>query len=707
MYFKVFFDKLDLFLQLSDTAKKAMERLGIRNLRDLIFYKPTSYNIININPDLKTIKTAQLIQTEVVLDQILRPLSGSSPLKIRVSNHTGSIILTFFHKIHPYIFSKLYIGKKYVIFGHAEPFDNILRMNHPEFIFTPRWQTNVLPVYPLTYGIVGKQLYSYIREGIDRLENIVNIKKSFAEEFRKEQQYLNELLTYIKTLHMIDAAPPYDGLNARLESNRAKLAALELFANQVSLSVLKLQEHKNRGRSFKPELVLQQKILDNLGFELTKDQKIALEEIGKDQAGQYQMMRLLQGDVGSGKTLVALLSMIAVVKSGAQAALMAPTDLLSIQHYQFFCKSLEGTGIRPALLTGKTCQKDRKRIKEDLLAGNIDILIGTHALFQESVNFKGLGYIVIDEQHRFGVEQRLELINKASCPDVLVMTATPIPRSLTLTMFGDMEISLIRDKPKNRLPVVTSVISGKKRQEVINSLASRLDVGEKIYWVCPLIDKSDKELKNLVAEGASNTDMTRSDMVFADVATRFTEISSIYPGRVGMLHGKIKGPEKDQILQDFRDGHIDILVSTTVIEVGIDVPNASLIVVENAEKFGLASLHQLRGRVGRGSLQSYCLLIYNPKRLSAMAGQRLKIMRKSNDGFYIAEQDLVLRGGGEILGTRQSGQPEFFFADLARDLRILIRANNAAKNVKEYDDEFINFQIELFAKNKRELIKSG
>ena len=328
-----------------------------------------------------------------------------------------------------------------------------------------------------------------------------------------------------------------------------------------------------------------------------------------------------------------------------------------------------------------------------MLSGEIDILIGTHALFQDSVEFKNLGYVVIDEQHRFGVEQRMELIAKASHPDVLVMTATPIPRSLTLTMFGDMSVSLVKTKPKNRLPIITSIISNAKKDDVIASLQKKIDEGQKIYWVCPLIDKNDKSIED--------EDLA----VYANVTERYEEIEKIYPGKVGILHGKMKALEKDKIMQSVKEADIKILIATTVIEVGIDVPDATLMIIENAEKFGLAQLHQLRGRVGRGSLQSYCLLMYNPKRLSAMSRKRMEIMRNSNDGFYIAEQDLVLRGGGEILGTKQSGEPDFFFADLGRDVEDLIKVNKIAKESEA--SEFIDFQTKLFARDREELTKSG
>ena len=698
--YDIFFQPIKTLLPISEQAQKALGRLKIVNLRDLVFYKPIAYNLIRINPDLTKVKNGELIQTEVRIDDVLRPSSKRSPLKIKASNTTGTVILVFFSKIHPFIFSKLRIGQKYIITGKVEIFDHSLQISHPEFIFRQNLTTPVMPVYPLTYGIINKQLYGYIREAISILENAINTRKFFSQQQLEEKKYIDELLSEIKNLHLIGYSGTNYDIDRNISLNIKKLAEKELFANQASLVKIKTEEQKRHGRSFPPNHDLHKSILKKLGFELTEGQLKAIKEIETDQFTDIQMMRMLQGDVGSGKTLVALLTMLNVVTSGTQTALMAPTDLLSAQHYQFFCNALEDTSIKVELLTGKTSPKQQPQLKKDLAEGNIDILIGTHALFQKGVEFKDLGYIIIDEQHRFGVEQRLELIKKASRPDVLVMTATPIPRSLTLTMFGDMSVSQLKTKPRNRLPIITSAISSEKRSEVIISLNKKLQIGEKIYWVCPLIDQSDEILKTVFSE-EGNPDLS----LFSDVSTRFTELDKAYPNQVAMVHGKMKATLKDQVMQEFKNGKVRILVATTVIEVGIDVPDSNLIIIENAEKFGLAQLHQLRGRVGRGSKQSYCLLMYNQKKLSKFARERLKMMRESNDGFYIAEQDLILRGGGEILGTKQSGEPVFFFADLTRDLKILLHANNLTKSLKI--NNYIDFQITLFARNNQELIKSG
>ena len=461
--YNVFFQSITSFLQINEPAQKALERLKINNLRDLVFYKPVGYNLIKINPDLAKVKNGELIQVEVTLDDVLRPSSRRAPLKIKVFNDTGSIILVFFNKIHPFIFSKLRVGQKYIITGKVEVFDRALQISHPEFIFKQSLIAQVMPVYPLTYGIVNKQLYGYIRDAIAVLESAIGARKAFANQTLEEKKYIDELLDEIKNLHLINQQAVKSDLETIIRLNIEKLAEKELFANQASLIKIKTKEHKDRGRSFSSSHDIHKLVLSKLGFELTSGQLEAILEIEQDQSSDTQMMRMLQGDVGSGKTLVALLTILNVVTSGVQCSLMAPTDLLAIQHYHFFCKALEDTNIKVELLTGKTSAKQQKQIKEDLANGKIGILIGTHALFQKGVEFKDLGYIVIDEQHRFGVEQRLELIKKASNPDVLVMTATPIPRSLTLTMFGDMSVSQLKTKPRNRLPIITSVISNEKK----------------------------------------------------------------------------------------------------------------------------------------------------------------------------------------------------------------------------------------------------
>lgn len=689
-----FFQPVRSVVSIKDTTEKALLRLGIKNIRDLLFYRPYSCNIYQFFPKIKDIQNNSLVQLEVSVDEIDIG-KGRSPTKILVSDSSGVVLLVFFNKIPPFIFAKLRIGQKFIVRGKAQLFDGIFQITHPEFVFKKSLVVDVEPIYHLTYGLTNRQLFDYVMSAIKSLDLAVQARVSFSNISDEEKKYLLALVDEIKLLHLIGQKANRAEIQQAFDDSRKMLATKELFVNQLMLAKLRTQENAVLGRSFEIDNKIKQEVIAKLGFSLTQDQLKVIDEIEGDQLKNIQMMRLLQGDVGSGKTIVALLTMLNVIKSGAQAVLMAPTDLLSTQHFQFFIKSLKETAIKVELLTGQTKLKDKKDIREKLLSGEIDILIGTHALFQDTVEFRNLGYVVIDEQHRFGVEQRVALINKATHPDVLVMTATPIPRSLTLTMFGDMSVSQIKSKPSNRLPIKTTVISTGKRDEVAGSLAKIINNGQKIYWICPLIDQNDKTIEK--EEGVN----------YADALNRFTDLTKLYPNQVGIVHGKMKAHEKDVIMQQFKDNDLAVLVATTVIEVGIDVPLTTLIIIENAEKFGLAQLHQLRGRVGRGNLQSYCMLIYNPKLFSKDARKRLEIMKESDDGFYISEQDLILRGGGEILGTKQSGEPIFYFADLAKDLDILIKVNKDISHAAMLDDEFTSFITSLFDKDKEPYTKSG
>ena len=697
---KFLFAPVKTFINIREDTVSALKRLGINNIRDLLFYLPVTYQNKILSPNLTEVRDGEIIQTEIIIESVNLPKKGNQPLKITASNDTGSLLLVFFHKPPPFIFNKLKVGTKHIISGKVQFFDHYLQISHPEFITNPKFAKEIEPIYSLTYLLSNKQLYSYIIKAMDIFE-----EKCKLLEDKEVKDYLEEVLQSLKVLHGLchshslchsrfrgndmESGNNIEGLrNDDLYNNAKKqLAAKELIANQISLLNVRTQIAGKQGNIYPKAVGIQANILNELGFELTSYQKQVIEEIELEQSDKVEMMRLLQGDVGSGKTLVALLTMVNTVGAGFQATLMAPTDLLANQHYEFFVKALKNTNIRVGLFTGKILGAARKNIMIQLENGEIDILVGTHALFQEKVSFKKLGYIVIDEQHRFGVQQRLNLINKGVNPDVLVMTATPIPRSLALTMFGDMNISKLTGKPKNRLPIATNTMSVNKIEHIIEAINKKLIAGERVYWICPLIEQAEKEA-------------VEEDSLLMDVMNRFNFIENIYQGYTGIIHGKMKNEQKDQIMKQFKEGKIKILVATTVIEVGIDVPEATLIIIENAEQFGLAQLHQLRGRVGRGSLQSYCILLYNPKRLGKVARGRFEIMKQTNDGFYIAEQDLKLRGSGEILGVKQSGEMEFFFADLAEDYDLLLKAHKFAEIGSKGNLNFVNFQIKLFAKSQ-------
>ena len=447
---------------------------------------------------------------------------------------------------------------------------------------------------------------------------------------------------------------------------------------------------KKGGRPIIGTDIIKRKVIAALPFKLTNSQIEAVNDITDDMSSDGRMHRLLQGDVGSGKTLVALLSMLHAIESGTQAALLAPTEILARQHLATIEPLATAAGVNVALLTSREKGKKRASILEGFANGNIKIAIGTHAIFQESVNFRKLVFAVIDEQHRFGVHQRLALTSKGRNVDILVMTATPIPRTLTLTAYGDMEVSRLMEKPAGRLPIDTRTISINRLADVIQGLKRALEKNKKIFWVCPLIEESEK-------------------LDLAAAEDRFDQLKSIFGERVGLVHGKMKAMEKDASMKSFKEGHVDILVATTVIEVGVDVPKASIMIIEHAERFGLAQLHQLRGRIGRGSNQSTCILMFSEK-LTEMARKRLNIMRDTEDGFFISEEDLRLRGAGEVLGTRQSGLPEFKLANLTVHGELVSTARDDAKLILEKDPELktergINLRILLYLFERNAAVK--
>lgn len=645
MTIDILLQPISSLIPLKTHTLQALQRLKINLVRDLLLHKPNYYTQRIMYPDLSKLKHGDVIITEVTIQDISMPKSRGRPIKIYASNDTGGITMIFFNKIPPHIYSGLRIGATKIIQGKVEWNDFYYQIAHPEFIWDKGRASNIEPIYPLTYGINNKQIQDYVAKALTAVKGRAK----------------GEVCKVVESLEYIHAPKDLQLVDHHIKM----LARYELLANQLALSKIRKHNSIYRGRAFTVADSLQSNVLQKLGFKLSDAQRGAITEIGMHQSSETRMNHMLQGDVGSGKTLVALMSILNVVSKGVQAALMAPTELLASQHFAFFTKALEGTGINVGLLTGKTKGKERKLILDSLRKGEILILIGTHALFQEKVEFHDLGYIVIDEQHKFGVMQRIELLNKAKHPDLLIMTATPIPRSLTMTLFGDMSVSQMLSKPTNRPEIATILKSSKKLPEVIDALHRKLSLHEKIYWVCPLIENDQ-----------DTTD--KSEFSIQDVTSRFDVLNQYFPGKVGLLHGKMSAEDKESTMQQFKFGSIDILVTTTVIEVGIDVPNATLMVIENAERFGLAQLHQLRGRVGRSDLPSHCILLY--EYLAGMVKQRLEVMRSSTDGFYIAEQDLVLRGGGEILGTKQSGEVEFYFADLARDMAMLVECKKASEN---------------------------
>ena len=572
------------------------------------------------------------------------------------------MVLSFF-KVYPDSIQKnLPVGEVRVVSGKVERFQGLLQMSHPDYIVKPEDITSVLgiePLYPLTAGVTNKMLNKIMKQA---LLFVPQLTEWLDEHYLKANKWpsFNQA---IKLVHhpksLVDLEP-----NAIA---RTRLAYDELLANQLALAIVRERVKKQQGREIKGNGLLRKKVLQILPFKLTQAQEKVLKEISADQASPYRMLRLLQGDVGSGKTIVALLTMLNAVECGAQAAIMAPTEILAKQHLETIQPLCEEIGLRAELLTGRVKGKARAKILQDLDEGKIDILIGTHALFVDDVTFKDLACVVIDEQHRFGVHQRLALSNKGNKADILVMTATPIPRSLVLTAYGDMEYSKIDQVPEGRKPVDTRVMPVAKIDVVIEALRRKLDEGCRAYWVCPLVEESEK------------TDLAAAE-------ERFETLQKIFGDKVGLVHGKMKEKDKDAVMERFKKGELSLLVATTVIEVGVNVPEATVMIIEHAERFGLAQLHQLRGRIKRGFQASTCLLLYSYP-LSETTRSRLNIMKETEDGFLIAEKDLELRGGGEILGTRQSGFNEFKLADMTVHKNLLLTANKDARMILELDPQ--------------------
>jgi ATP-dependent DNA helicase RecG len=571
--------------------------------------------------------------------------------------------LIFFHGKPSYLQTTLPINAKRLISGKLERFQDRWKMTHPDHIARPEDEHQVCgpePVYPLTTGVTNKCVNRVIRSA---LINLTPLPEWLDDDKAKAWPRWHEA---VQQVH--NPSTPQD-LEAQSPA-RLRLAYDELLAHQLSLNLNRKQQHaKVQGSSLQGNGRLTARIRSALPFSLTTGQEEALADIGKDMASSRQMLRLIQGDVGSGKTVVALLAMAQAVEAGFQAAFLAPTDILARQHAAKLSSLCASAGMRLGLLTGRDQGKKRKEILEGLKTHEVDILVGTHAIIQSDIEFAKLGLAVVDEQHRFGVDQRLALTQKGNNPDVLAMTATPIPRPLMLANYGDMDISIIRDKPIGRLPIDTKVLPLSRMEEVVAGIGRALASQTKIYWVCPLIEESEA-------------------MDLAAAVERWEALSHLFPGKVGLIHGKLKAAEKDAVMDQFINGTVDILIATTVIEVGVDVPAASVMVIEHAERFGLAQLHQLRGRIGRGNQSATCLLLY-AQSLTATGRKRLEIMRQTNDGFLISEEDLKLRGSGELLGTKQSWLPRFRIADFTSnpDLygEMFAMANREARRICQDD----------------------
>ncbi|AUA37801.1 ATP-dependent DNA helicase RecG [Clostridioides difficile] len=657
--------------------KKAdkLNKLGIFTLKDLLYYFPRQFEDRNNLKKIAQLEDGEKVTIKAVISSIntFSPKEGMTLTKIDVKDETGSAKLVFFNK--SYIKNTFRPGDSILVFGKVKKKFNNLELTSCELEYltnSPKNTCRFMPVYQLTYGVTNKEIMSIIRTVLEDKELII-------------QEYMPQRIIEKYRLCSIDFAVRNIHSPSSKESLKIALYRIvfeELLILQLGLFVFKSGRNKEDGIKFETSKDLK-KIISALPFKLTKAQNRALDEIIQDMNLEKIMNRLVQGDVGSGKTVVALLALANCVLNGYQGALMAPTEILAGQHYISLTESLKDFGINVGLLIGSLTKKQKDTVLEQIRNNEIDILIGTHALIEDKVEFNNIGLVITDEQHRFGVMQRSKLSLKGANPDILVMTATPIPRTLALILYGDLDISIIDELPPGRQPIETIAIEKSKRDRAYNNLVRReVESGRQVYIVCPLVEESEAiEAKSAV------------ELVEELRAEYFHDL------RLGLLHGKMKSSEKDEVMERFKNKEIDILVSTTVIEVGVNVPNATLMIIENAERFGLAQLHQLRGRVGRGSHKSYCVLIYDSK--TDVCRQRMAIMEETNDGFKISEKDLEIRGPGEFFGTRQHGLPELKVANLFKHIKILKLAQQEARYILGEDN---NLQLKENMALKKEII---
>lgn len=631
---------------------------------DLLFVLPHSVIDRRNRPGIAYAPEGAIVTLEVRIDRHQPPPRGKKNVPYRVFAHddTGEIGLTFFHAQQGWLERMMPVGEHVVISGRMEWFNGRPTMVHPDHI-APLSEADALPllepVYPLTSGLAPKTLRRAIGQAVVRIPDLPEWQD--AELMRR-----NGFAGFEASLRKVHN--PIDPSDASPEgAGWRRLAYDELLAGQVALALVRSHTRRLSGRPLKGDGRIARRIRDHLPYSLTRSQETALAEIGRDLESPERMLRLLQGDVGSGKTVVALLAMAQAVEAGGQAALMAPTEILARQHFSTIAPLAEQAGLRVAILTGREKGRERQEVLAGLADGSIHIVLGTHALFQEAVQFRDLVLAVIDEQHRFGVHQRLAITAKGQAPDMLVMTATPIPRTLVLTAFGDMDVSRLTEKPAGRQPIQTVTLPLDRLDELIDRLRKAIAEGQKVYWICPLVEESEEV-----------------DVMSAE--QRFASLKPLFGDAVGLVHGRMKGAEKDETMRAFKAGETRILVATTVIEVGVDVPDATIMVIEHAERFGLAQLHQLRGRVGRGSRASTCVLLYKAP-LGEVAKQRLSVMRETEDGFRIAEEDLKLRGEGEVLGTKQSGTPGFQVARIEAHADLLQIARDDARLILDRDPD--------------------
>mgnify|MGYP001300755011 CR=1 FL=1 len=669
------FSEISSLKGIGPQLSKYLKKKRIEKIKDVLLNLPYSEIDRSKISKLNELEVGKIHSIKVLVKKLSFPRIRNLPNKISCEDETGKIDIIYFNSREGYLRKIFPVNKWIIISGKINFFNNKYQITNPDYVTTLEKQEYVIkniPKYNLTKGINEKK-YRSISEQV--INNLPNIEDWLSIDFIKKNNLVNWNES-IKKLHNSKEAKDNQSKSYR------RLVFDELCANFLTLSQNRRRIRKNKSPKFfnnqKAEIIIK-----NLPFKLTASQKKVLAEINSDLLSQKRMFRIIQGDVGSGKTIVSLLAILNVISSGYQCAFMSPTEILAKQHFELVKKIFNKINFEIDFLTGKTEFKKRKQILANLSNGKTKLLIGTHALFQKKINFKKLGLVVIDEQHKFGVKQRSDLAKKggANC-DVLLMSATPIPRTMMMSLYGDMDISKITEKPAKRKKIITLSKPEKKINEIIPLLKKQIQLNNQIYWVCPLIEES-KKLK------------------FSSVTEKFKYIKKIFPNQVGLIHGNLNEKEKKIVIDNFINKKIKILVSTTVIEVGIDIPNANTIIIEDANKFGLSQLHQLRGRVGRGKNESMCILLYK-QNLSENAKKRLRILKSTNDGFVIAEEDLKLRGHGDLLGYQQSGLKSFKYADPIHHKDLFSLAEEEIKKCKP--NNIIEFKNLLKLYDKVEIV---
>ncbi|MFT4020943.1 MAG: ATP-dependent DNA helicase RecG [Acinetobacter sp.] len=647
-----------------------LEKLHIFNTEDLLFHLPRDYEDRSTIVPMNQLVVGRSYLLEGIVQSVEFPPGKRKSLAVTLQDDYGKVTLRFYH-IYKNLTERLAVGQRVRIFGEVRVGARGLELYHPEIQSVSSQsslpKTQLTAIYPSTEGLTQPKLREYVKQALyqhsDDLAELIPMQFTNGYVLKEALHYIHEPPNSANMQQLAQATHPA----------QQRLIFEELVAHQLSLLTRRAYIQQIKSPVFTTSTVLLKQLLAQLPFEMTNAQKRVSKEILHDLKQSKPMLRLVQGDVGAGKTVVAGVAACHALEAGWQVALMAPTEILAEQHYLNFKKWFEPLGIEVAWLSGKLKGKTRTNTEYNIANGTAQLVIGTHALFQDNVQFQKLGLVIIDEQHRFGVDQRLSLRNKGpenTTPHQLVMTATPIPRTLAMSAYGDLDTSIIDELPPGRTPIQTVTIPMDRREEVLQRIANNCTEGKQAYWVCTLVEQSE----TLDAQAAEAT--------YQEFKDRFPQLN------IGLVHGKMKSDEKQTIMQQFKDNHRQLLIATTVIEVGVDVPNATIMVIENAERLGLSQLHQLRGRVGRGALSSFCVLLYKTP-LSQNGHERLSILRESNDGFVIAEKDLEIRGPGELLGTKQTGDMGFRVARLERDEHLLQQAHHVAQQILQQYPQFV------------------